>query len=109
MVAGGHTLQEKGRRALYPRGKEQLVNKRTLLYLSIAAIVLIIVGIILGPTTSVIGGILTLLGLIALFLSWVMGLLFTFRAKQWLWFVLIFLFMALGTLVYSLMGRSQGA
>jgi hypothetical protein len=85
------------------------VNKRTLLYLSIAAIVLIIVGIILGPTTSVIGGILSLLGFIALFLAWVMGLLFTFRAKQWLWFVIVFLFFALGTLVYSLMGRSQSA
>ncbi|HEY7125781.1 MAG TPA: hypothetical protein VH540_17630 [Ktedonobacterales bacterium] len=85
------------------------MNKRTLLYLSIAAIVLIIVGIILGPTTSVIGGILSLLGFIALFLAWVMGLLFTFRAKQWLWFVIVFLFFALGTLVYSLMGRSQSA
>lgn len=85
------------------------MNKRTLLYLSIAALVLIIVGIILGPTTSAIGGILFLLGLIALFMAWVMGLLFTFRAKQWLWFVIVFLFLALGTLAYSLMGRGQSA
>ena len=85
------------------------MNKRTLLYLSIAALVFIIVGIILGPTTSTIAGILFLLGLVALFLAWVMGLLFTFRAKQWLWFVLIFLFLALGTLAYSLMGKSQSA
>lgn len=109
MGAGGHTLQGMAAAPLL-RGKELLVvNRQTLLYLSVGAIALIVLAIILGFVNAVIGAILYLLGGLLVFLSWVMGLLMTARAKEWLWFVLVFLFLSLGTLAYSLMGRKQMA
>jgi lipopolysaccharide export LptBFGC system permease protein LptF len=109
MVAGGHTLRENGRRALIRAARSRFMNKKTLLYLSIGAIVLFVLAIILGFVNAAIGGILYLLGGIVTFLAWVMGLLFTARAKEWLWFVIVLILFAVGTLLYSLMGKKQMA
>ncbi len=105
--------------------------KRTTLILSIVAIVLFIAGFALigsaaaGCTaatatapascsgsaagSAAIGGILNILGGIAAFVAWVLGIIKTATLKRWGWFVVVLLLGTLGTLIYGAAGPDQAA
>lgn len=104
--------------------------KRATLILSILAIVLFIAGFVLlgsavaGCTTTAagqascspsaagsagLGGILNLLGGIAAFVAWVLGIIKTATLKRWGWFVLVLLLSPLGSLIYGAAGPDQPA
>ena len=72
-----------------------MLTKRNLLYVSIAAIVLPSLGFFLNSS---------LISYLAYLAALIMGLVITFRAKQWLWLILTIFFTPLVTLIYSLIG-----
>jgi hypothetical protein len=101
------------------------MSKRTILFLSIGAIIVGIVGwvILLGAAasctatsstaatcgTGAAGGALasTLLLLVAAiltFVAWLLGIIKTARIGKWGWFVLVLLISPLGSLIYGIAG-----
>lgn len=104
--------------------------KRATLILSILAIVLFIAGFALigsaaaGCTatatgqascsssaagSAALGGILNLVGGIAWFVAWLLGIIKTATIKRWGWFVLVLLLSPLGSLIYGAAGPDQPA
>lgn len=105
--------------------------KRATLILSILAIVLIIAGTALvvsaasGCTAATatapascssgaagnaaLGGILNLVGYIATFVAWILGIIKTATLKRWGWMVLVLLLSPLGSLIYGAAGPDQPA
>ena len=88
------------------------MNKTTILYLSIGAIALFILGLILvgvgagnnSAGLALVGLILYSLAGLLTFLSWLFGIIRTIRGQAWGWFVVILLFSPIATLIYGLMG-----
>jgi hypothetical protein len=105
---------------------EWSMSKRTILILSIGAIIIGIAGwvVLLGaaasctPATSsttatcssgAAGGALVAILLLVIagiltFLSWLFGLIKTARSGKWGWFILVFLISPLGSLIYGAAG-----
>lgn len=112
------------------------MNKRTILILSIVAIVLFIVGFVVtgasaaavaaqcqpaadgtlpagcGATSAGgfgIAGLIYLLGFVAAAIAWIMGLIKTAQISRWGWFVAVLLLGSLGSLIYGLAGPTERA
>ena len=105
--------------------------KRAILILSILAIVLFIGGIVLvggsaanGCTTTAtgqasctsgaaagagIGVLLYVVGAIATFVAWILGIIKTATVRRWGWLVLVLLLSPLGSLIYGAAGPDQPA
>ncbi len=74
------------------------MNKQTLLYLSIAALAVDVIGAAIH-SSPLLG-----LGGLASLAAWIIGLVLAARNKNWLWLVGILLFTPLATLLYCLIG-----
>jgi hypothetical protein len=74
------------------------MNKQNLLYVSIAALVLDVLG-----STTHLGAITAIGGLVSLAV-WIMGMIMMARIKRWGWFVAILFLSPLATLLYGIMG-----
>jgi hypothetical protein len=112
------------------------VNKRTIVILSLAAIVLNVIAFVgFGPAFStylhscqtsiysthptschasassavVIGFVLYLGGVLAAIAAWLMGLIKTAQIRRWGWFAAVLLLPALGSLLYGLAGPTTSA
>jgi hypothetical protein len=107
------------------------LSKRTILYLSLGSIVLIILGVIFavvaatGITTDATGaatgasastgifGILALacygIGAILAVIAWIGGLIKTATISAWGWFVVVLILGSLGALIYALAGPETRA
>ncbi|MDP9373596.1 MAG: hypothetical protein M3Q65_14325 [Chloroflexota bacterium] len=83
------------------------MNRQTLLYLSIGALALSILGAILARSGSGFGTLLAGVGGLLSLVAWIMGLIMAGRNRQWGWLVGILLFTPLATLLYSLLGRTE--
>ncbi|MEO7001889.1 MAG: hypothetical protein ABI068_08680 [Ktedonobacterales bacterium] len=102
------------------------MRKQHFVWLSIAAIVAWVIGLILsftsvrctpGATTGTasctsgpggyIANVLYLIGIILTVIVWLAGMIRTARQGRWGWFALIFLFTPITTLIYSLVGYDQ--
>jgi hypothetical protein len=106
------------------------LSKRTILYLALGSIVLIILGVVLATvaagsattnadgtistsaTTGIFGilalacyGIGAILGLIA----WIGGLIKTAQISAWVWFVIVLILGSLGALIYGIAGPETRA
>ncbi len=95
--------------AIYQGERNHTVNRQTLLYLSIGALALGIVGAILARTGSGFGTLLAGVGGLLSLVAWIMGLIMAGRNRQWGWLIGILLFTPLATLLYSLLGRTEQA
>lgn len=91
------------------------MTKRNILLVSLASIVLLIVGAALGgvattPGASVNGTGLAIYGIggLAALVGWVMGLVKTAQLKRWGWFVAVLLLGSLGALIYGAAGPEHG-
>jgi hypothetical protein len=102
------------------------VSKRTILFLSIGAIVFYIVWVVAftaaaancapataGGTASCTAGaaggavialLAFLVGAVLTFVAWLLGLIKTARMSRWGWFVVVLLLSPLGSLIYGLAG-----
>ena len=107
------------------------MSKRTILYLILGAVVLIIIGVILGvlalggATTDATGavtgasatagifGLLALaaygIGVILALIAWIGALIKTATIGAWGWFVAVLLLSGLGTLIYAIAGPETRA
>ncbi len=82
------------------------MNKQTLLYTSIAAIVLLIVGSAVANSHSnyTVGLGAEGLGYIAVLVVWIGGMIKMVQLKRWGWFVGILIFSPLAPLLYGIFG-----
>lgn len=112
------------------------MTKRTIMILSIAAIVLLIAAFVgFGPAFAtqlrscqssatgtstlncltsassavVIGFVLYLAGVLAALLAWIVGLIRTAQLRRWGWFVVVLFISPLGSLLYGVAGPSTRA
>ena len=91
------------------------MSKKTILYLSIGAIALFILGLILvlvgagnnSGGLALLGVVLYSLAGLLTFLSWLFGIIRTARAQAWGWFVVIFLFSPISGLIYGIMAPAE--
>lgn len=80
------------------------MNKQTLLYTSIAAIVLLIVGSAVANSHYTVGLGAEGLGSIAALVVWIGGMIKMAQLKRWGWFVGILIFSPLAPLLYGIFG-----
>jgi hypothetical protein len=106
------------------------LSKRTILYLALGSIVLIILGVVFavvaaaGATTNADGtiaasattgifGILALacyvIGAILALVAWIGGLIKTAQIGAWVWFVIVLILGSLGALIYGIAGPETRA
>lgn len=110
------------------------MNKRNILVLTILGIVLVVIGFVVSGASlagaaaacqgatdtsncgsgAVLGGSLIallvfLVGGVAGFIAWIMGLVKTAQIGRWGWFVAVLLLGMLGTLIYGLAGPTERA
>jgi hypothetical protein len=60
-----------------------------------------------GSRAATIGLVLYLAGVVAALLAWLLGLVKTAQIRRWVWFVVIFLFSPLASLLYGVVGPSS--
>jgi hypothetical protein len=110
---------------LLPPQRSAHLSKRTVLYLALGSIVLIILGVIFavvaagGTITSADGalsasattgvfGILALacygIGVILALVAWIGGLIKTAQIGAWVWFVIVLILGSLGALIWAIAG-----
>jgi len=80
------------------------MNKQTLLYASVAAIVLVIVASFVSTSHHTIGLGVEALGGIAGLVAWIGGMIKMVQLKRWGWFVGVLLLAPLSTLLYGIIG-----
>lgn len=96
------------------------MNKRTLFWLSAIAIALVFIGVGAASYGSYctqganglanchltayagVGAVIYYVGLAVAFVTWVLGLITTFRRHQWLWLVAVLVLSPFATLVYGI-------
>src|SRR5262249_8607303 len=116
---------------LQPQQRSTRLSKRTILYLMLGAIILVILGVVLGvlavggATTDASGavtgasassGIFGLsaracygMGSIVALIAWIGALIKTAQIGRWGWFVAVLLLSGLGTLIYGIAGPEAPA
>ncbi len=80
------------------------MSKQALLYVSIAAIALAVVGSVLTNSGTSAGTIVSGLGGLGALAAWIGGLIKTIQLKRWGWFVAVLLLAPITTLLYGIYG-----